>query len=239
MVSIKNIIKQKFIKFLPKFVNREITNKYILENINPYIYYSQEGEDIVLQRFLQEKEKGFYIDIGAHHPTRFSNTYLLYLKGWRGVNIDAMPGSMELFNELRPEDINIEVPVSDESKEMLFYIFKETALNTFDETLANTYIAKGWKLLNKRKVVTQTVKDILKQHSISAQIDVMTIDVEGHELQVLRSIDWLVCNPTIILIEDLNFDLNHLMENELYTFMINKQYQMVAKTLNTVFFKKV
>jgi hypothetical protein len=125
MVSIKNIIKQKFIKFLPKFVNREITNKYILENINPYIYYSQEGEDIVLQRFLQEKEKGFYIDIGAHHPTRFSNTYLLYLKGWRGVNIDAMPGSMELFNELRPEDINIEVPVSDESKEMLFYIYKE------------------------------------------------------------------------------------------------------------------
>lgn len=238
MVSIKNIIKQKFIKFLPKFVNREITNKYILENINPYIYYSQEGEDIVLQRFLQEKEKGFYIDIGAHHPTRFSNTYLLYLKGWRGVNIDAMPGSMELFNELRPEDINIEVPVSDESKEMLFYIFKETALNTFDETLANTYIAKGWKLLKKKKVVTQTVKDILKQHSISAEIDVMTIDVEGHELPVLRSIDWLVCNPTFILIEDLNFDLNHLMENELYNFMINKQYQMVAKTLNTVFFKK-
>jgi FkbM family methyltransferase len=238
MDSIKNIIKQKFIKFLPKFASREITKKYILENINPYIYYSQEGEDIVLQRFLQEKEKGFYIDIGAHHPTRFSNTYLLYLKGWRGVNIDAMPGSMELFNELRPEDINIEVPVSDESKEMLFYIFKETALNTFDETLANTYIAKGWKLLKKRKVVTQTVKDILKQHSISAEIDLMTIDVEGHELQVLRSIDWLVCNPTFILIEDLNFDLNHLMENELYTFMINKQYQMVAKTVHTVFFKK-
>jgi hypothetical protein len=66
----------------------------------------------------------------------------------------------------------------------------------------------------------------------------MTIDVEGHELQVLRSIDWLVCNPTLVLIEDLNFDLNHLMENELYTFMINKKYQMVAKTLNTVFFKK-
>ena len=77
-------------------------------NMLPNICYSQNGEDLILNRFLENKKNGFYIDIGAHHPIRFSNTYLFYKKGWRGINIDAMPGSMDLFNKIRSRDINIE-----------------------------------------------------------------------------------------------------------------------------------
>lgn len=74
--------------------------------------YSQEGEDLLLSRILGDKKDGFYVDVGAHHPFRFSNTYLLYKQGWRGINIDAMPGSMKLFNRFRPRDINIECGVA-------------------------------------------------------------------------------------------------------------------------------
>ena len=75
--------------------------------MNANLCYSQNGEDLILNRFLENKEKGFFIDVGAHHPIRFSNTYLFYKKGWSGINIDAMPGSMTKFNKIRPKDINI------------------------------------------------------------------------------------------------------------------------------------
>src|SRR6186713_1276577 len=71
------------------------------------ISYSQEGEDLILKRFFSEKSGGFYVDVGAHHPKRFSNTYMFYKEGWSGINIDAMPGSMKLFNKVRSKDINL------------------------------------------------------------------------------------------------------------------------------------
>ena len=56
---------------------------------NPRYSFSQEGEDLLIDRMFDGQSVGFYVDVGAHHPTRFSNTYLLYLRGWRGINIDA------------------------------------------------------------------------------------------------------------------------------------------------------
>ena len=78
--------------------------------------YSQEGEDLILQRFFEKQAVGFYVDVGAHHPRRYSNTYLFYKKGWSGINIDAMPNSMKRFDKYRPRDINIEKPISEKNK---------------------------------------------------------------------------------------------------------------------------
>lgn len=80
---------------------------------DPWIshFYSQEGEDMVLRKIFKNQKKGFYVDIGAHHPKRFSNTHLLYKKGWKGINIDVTPGSIKLFNQLRPRDTNLELGV--------------------------------------------------------------------------------------------------------------------------------
>ena len=73
--------------------------------------YSQEGEDRILQRLFENQTPGFYVDIGAHHPRRFSNTYIFYKQGWRGINVDATPGSMFLFRVFRKRDINLEIAV--------------------------------------------------------------------------------------------------------------------------------
>src|SRR5581483_2050578 len=85
--------------------------------------YSQEGEDLIASRLFDGKANGFFVDVGAHHPIRHSNTYLLYRRGWRGINIDATPGSMAAFRRLRPEDINIECLVANDPSSRRFYTF--------------------------------------------------------------------------------------------------------------------
>src|SRR5687767_11168484 len=65
--------------------------------------FSSAGEDMILRHMIgSDKRDGFYVDVGAYHPTLFSNTYFFYLHGWRGINIEARPGSQRLFNEIRP-----------------------------------------------------------------------------------------------------------------------------------------
>ena len=78
--------------------------------------YSQEGEDVILQYIFRDQETGFYVDIGAHHPKRFSNTFGLYKMGWLGINVDPLPGCMDAFRKQRPRDINLEVAVSDRKR---------------------------------------------------------------------------------------------------------------------------
>ena len=94
-------------------------------------FSAKEGEDIILSEFFPNKTDGFYVDVGAHHPMRFSNTHMFYKKGWRGINIDAMPGSMKAFERKRPRDINLEIGVSGKEGEMTFYMFDDPALNGF------------------------------------------------------------------------------------------------------------
>lgn len=117
--------------------------------------YSQEGEDLILNRLFANKDKGFYIDIGAHHPYRFSNTYLFYLNGWTGINIDAMPGSMTPFKSKRPKDINLEVPILDKEGIMTYYQFNEPALNGFPLN----YLTTGMIILSKELSTRSTFMD--------------------------------------------------------------------------------
>ena len=106
---------------------KSLKNKiHILQNIyikNNFLInkntYAMDGEDIALKKYTQHLERGFYVDIGAHHPVQRSNTCLLYQKGWRGINVDISKFSLDLFNYLRPEDINIQCAVSDLNGEIV------------------------------------------------------------------------------------------------------------------------
>ena len=109
--------------------------------------YSQEGEDIVLESLLGGEARGFYVDIGAHHPARVSNTYRFYKRGWRGINVDAAPGSMNLFRQVRPKDINVEAAVGMGSQKLIFYVLDDDGLSTLDKDLAAERAASRAKLL--------------------------------------------------------------------------------------------
>lgn len=205
--------------------------------------YSQDGEDVVLQSFFENKKgyKGFYVDIGAHHPIRFSNTWFFYKKGWRGINIDPTPGSMKTFRWLRYRDINLEIGVASQKGEMVFFCFNEPALNTFDKQLA---IVRNNQ--NPYYIIKQTQVPIMPLASIldlnlpkDQKIDFLTIDVEGLDLVVLQSNDWNKYSPDYILVEDYGFSITSLKESKIYTYLTSKSYTAVSILKRTTLYKKV
>lgn len=200
--------------------------------------YSQEGEDILLSRIFEGKKDGFYLDIGAHHPKRFSNTYLFYQKGWRGINIDPIPGIKKKFDNERPGDINLEIAIGEKEIELNYFNFKEKALNTFSEELANQYKLGGWELNNIILIKTYALSDILDYYLPKNKIiDFFSLDVEGFELKVLESNDWNKYRPKIILIEILDCKVEELYKADVAKFLVAQGYAFFAKTVNTFFFK--
>jgi len=203
--------------------------------------WSQEGEDLILSRYFENKKTiGFYVDIGAHHPLRFSNTYKFYKQGWHGINIDAMPGSMVLFNRKRSRDINIEKAVSDSKQVMTYYVFNEPALNGFSKDLSKLRDGLGgYKVIYKKDLETSTLEEILDQYMPKGQdIDFLSIDVEGLDFAILKSNNWAKHSPEIILIEILGSTLEDVLGHEVTIFLRQLGYTIHAKCINTVFFKK-
>jgi len=232
--------KPFFYQFLPqplKRVWRELRANY-LESYRVESY-AQEGEDVILQRLLENQGQGFYVDVGAHHPKRFSNTYLLYRRGWSGVNIDATPGSMRAFRQHRPRDINLEIAIAATSATLTFYIFDEPALNTFDERLAQERNATTpFRIVAEKRILTRPLRDILSEHLPPNQpIDILSIDVEGFDLDVLRSNDWERFRPRYALVECLDVADPYGATDPVYRWMNELGYRLAAKTVNTAIFQ--
>jgi FkbM family methyltransferase len=201
--------------------------------------WSQEGEDMVLRRIFERQKDGLYVDVGAHHPKRFSNTYLFYQRGWRGINIDAMPGSMVLFEKVRSRDINLELGVAKKGGSLDYYVFNETALNGFSAELSeernsakNSYYVK-----EVIKVDVKPLCEILDQYLAGRAINFLSVDVEGFDLDVLQSNDWSKYRPTFVLVEILNSVLYDLEQEPVARFMREQNYAIYAKQVNTIFFK--
>jgi len=226
-----------------KMVNRFLKLKKLYDDRAFYnISYSQEAEDLILARYFEHIDKGFYVDVGAHHPKRFSNTYKFYLRGWRGINIDAMPGSMDPFKKIKPEDINLEVPIAEKKETLKYFIFNEPALNTLNEDEAQKKSKiQGYYIKEIIELQTERLDQILKNYLPDEQttIDFLNIDVEGLDLQVLKSNDWKKYRPQIVLVEELRNSLETVIEKSLvYSYMKSVGYSLVSRSYNTSFYQK-
>jgi FkbM family methyltransferase len=205
--------------------------------------YSQEGEDRILAALLIKLDggplpgNGCYIDVGAHDPFRFSNTYLFYKQGWCGINIDAAPGSMRRFATHRPRDINLEIGVGRERSSATFFVFNEPALNTFDEGLARARSHAPWQITAKVPVEVMPLREILARHLRDGRrIDIMSIDVEGRDMEVLRSNDWSKFRPRILVVEILGKSFSEAAEDPIAVFLRERNYAFFSKTVNTAIF---
>jgi FkbM family methyltransferase len=232
----------KLKKLIPKFLKIPIKAFFSCVTWDPWSVrsWSQEGEDLILRRIFGGKKVGFYVDVGAHHPKRFSNTYLFYRKGWRGINIDAMPGSMRIFDSLRPRDINLEMGIGSSDGELDYYVFNEPALNGFSKELSEQRLEADTACMLQEvvKVQVQPLSQMLDRHLNSGQeIDFMTVDVEGLDFDVLKSNDWSKYRPKFVLAEILGSSLHEIEQSEIGQFMRDQNYVLYAKCMNTVFFK--
>lgn len=215
--------------------------RIIDHDLNPA--YSQEGEDLIISPYVARKEKGFYIDIGANHPKKFSSTYLLYLRGWQGINIDPWPKAKQLFARYRPADIFVNCGVAAVDSFLDYYCFKSSLLNTFDAQKAKSMESdpdEGCRLVEVKKVKVRKLKDILDEHSeyiAGRVIDFMNIDVEGGELDVLQSNDWNRYVPGLIAVEIHDFKLARMTDFAVHNYLTEKDYELIAKTNLTAIYK--
>ncbi len=234
-MKIDKLIKEKF------FFNKNNPFKFIYYFINKikslFAYkksYSQGSIDLILSQIFKKKINGFYVDVGCQHPIKNNNTYLLYKRGWRGVNIDLDTVNIDLFNFFRPNDNNINAAISNkiEVKE-LFYYHQKSPINTLDQNISSKQNAKIEK---KVKIQTNTLSNILDKIIIK-KIDVLSIDVEGYELKVLKGLNFEKYRPDVIIVEYLDPDANkweipynniaNVMRSEIYNFLVVKNYNFV------------
>lgn len=196
------------------------------------ISYAQEAEDIFLEDYFQGRKTGFYVDVGAHHPVRFSNTYKLYLMGWRGINIDPLPGVKEVFGQIRPRDTTLEMGVADRESVLKYFRFDEPALNGFDEKLSHERAENTpYKLQDFIEVPVRPLRSILTDYVHEGQkIDLLSVDVEGLDYEVLNSNDWLKFRPEVIVAELRCEEINSLLEDKIYSFLHGKDYRLRAWT---------
>jgi FkbM family methyltransferase len=204
--------------------------------------FSMEGEDGILRHFFSNKKgPGFYVDVGAHHPSRFSNTYGFYQDGWRGINIDPLPSVMESFVKIRPRDINLEIAIAEKAGCLTYYMFNEPALNTFDPVVAKKHDGpNGYKIVGTKVIQTRPLRLVLAEQLPAGQvIDFLSIDVEGFDMEVLRSNDWLRFKPEVVLAEDLDANsISQAIDSPVTRYLNSMGYELFAKTLVTMFFRR-
>jgi len=208
--------------------------------VDPYatLSYAQEGEDMILLRLFAAKQDGFYVDVGAHHPYRFSNTRVLAARGWRGINIDADARAIDAFRHDRPADINLALGVSDQPGQFTLHVFSDPALNTIDPDLAREREKlPDYRLLDRQDVAVERLDAILQRYLPGGRtIDLLNVDVEGRDLEVLRSNDWRRFRPRCVVVETRVGGIEELAAHPIHVLLADKGYRWFAKTVNTLIY---
>ena len=194
-------------------------------------HFSQYGEDIVIHKlFPRSRKTGTYVDIGAFHPFYFSNTAYLWLNGWSGINVDANPNSIRLFERSRPRDCNIFGAVVDAQT-------ARTRQTVPIFTSADRINAKGTcdpKTADERGQIASIDVPALGVASILQRldgrpIDFLNIDIEGLDAVVLAEIDFSVHRPSVICVEDYADDLASVLQSATTTRLQSVGYALHAR----------
>jgi len=195
--------------------------------------YSGGAQDLVINYFFKNKKKGIYIDIGCYHPYNGNNTKLLYDKGWSGINIDLDFHTIDFFNFVRKRDENINIAISDkEGVKDLYFFHNRSAINSLSEI-------RKKEAKEVRKIQTKTLNSVFENSKFkNEKINLLSIDVEGHEIEVLKSFDLAKYIPEMVVIEFLerdiinnlefhNQNINEILNSEIYKHMIKNNYHFV------------
>ena len=201
--------------------------------------YSISNVDLIIDRMFSKVEKGVFIDLGCNHPIKFNNTYLLYKRGWRGINIDLDKESIDEFNKIRDKDYNVQSLISTnigEEKE-IYYYHSRSAINTLSRELLEHRNTKkdSIKIL---KETTNTLENIIEKSPFKNQkINLLSIDIENHEYEALKNFNFAKFRIYVIVIEihDLrqkkleiyNQSLDFVVNSKIYKLLTNNSYKLV------------
>lgn len=220
--------KINFIEKVRKYLKLDIFLPPILYTIKKYIYtgllvdgvftykhpilktFSWAYEDLILDDIFEGQKEGKYLDIGANDPILGNNTYRFYLRGWTGINIDGDPSNVKKLNNLRTNDLNLHL-VMHGSGRPIEYAFPENDSSISFVVTEKTKMRKYSKL-KKIKTIATTLPEVYQKYSNQlGDIDILSIDTEGNELQILSDNNWSKFRPTTVLME-INSDINIIQD---------------------------
>ncbi len=174
--------------------------------------YSQYGEDLVLDKLTGHSKTGVFIDVGAYHPQSKSNSYRFSRRGWTCINVEPSPANFQGFVTVRPRDTNLLCGVSDHCGVMAFYEFDEPTRGTFSRKESEINAQNGYKHLATREIPVVTLQHLFDTHAPQG-VDILSVDTEGHEMEVLNGNDWSRCRPKVLCIESYDADERTLKRN--------------------------
>ena len=182
-----------------------------------------DNEDTAILDYFKDKKSGFYVDVGCYHPIHRNNTYLLYKQNWRGINIDVSQFSVELFDHLRPDDLNYNCAVSNKNETVKLFFQKELSqLSTTENDQAKKVFQGNIK---EKEIQAFTLDEILNRDKYkNVKIDFLNIDVEGADFKVLDGLSFQKFNPELICVE---IHDKEIKESKIYNFLKDKNYQLI------------
>ncbi|MFM7107001.1 MAG: FkbM family methyltransferase [Planctomycetaceae bacterium] len=196
------------------------------------VHYAQFGEDVALREIFGRRRSGLYVDVGCYHPRKYSNTHALHRRGWHGINVDMEAAKIRMFRMVRPRDWNVVAAVSDVPGTVRMYRTRDFGLETtIDEAVARRVRDRlpANAACETVEVPARTLEDIIASSPFNAErIDLLSIDAEGHDFAVLRSLDLDARRPEVIVIEEHDGDIESILRGEMYAHLRSRGYRLHA-----------
>lgn len=228
----------EFIFFLKHFIIKKLLDEKIAK-----ITYSQCGEDLIIKHIFDSLRipRPSYLDIGAYHPFSLNNTALFYLQGCRGINIEPNFKNFKSFSNYRKRDVNLNIGIAEKPGFLNYYEMNVPTLNTFSKKEADNYVKEEYKIQKISKIKAETIENILKEYWNGKFPDLLSLDVEGLEMEILKSINFKKDAPIVICVETISFSISGQgkKNTELIKFIEDQGYLLYADTnINTIFVKR-
>ena len=187
------------LRYSLEFMVRPLWRKLWVE---PFLKsYSQRYEDMIIDSLLGNQETGTYLDIGAFDPQVLSNTKRFHDRGWMGCNVEPNPPRFQKFLRERPNDINLNVGLSDAAGKLVFFDVAPQAFSTFSEERARELKDMGARIRREIEIPVMRMEDVFEEYFKAQTVDFCSIDTEGMDLAILRGNDWSRFRPRVLCVE--------------------------------------
>jgi len=181
--------------------------------------FAQNQEDVLAWDYFDRKRDGFFVEVGANHPTDLSQTWFLEQRGWKGILVEPLPACCEKLRAVRQHSVICEAAAGapEQVGEATLNVAQSDVWSHLGEENTDLPVA------SRIKVAVRTLDDILAEHHAPPP-DLLSIDTEGMELQVLRGFDLQRHRPALVLLED------HMETLDLYFYMRRAGYKLLKRT---------
>tara|TARA_B110000196_G_scaffold196635_1_gene168482 strand:+ start:196 stop:870 length:675 start_codon:yes stop_codon:yes gene_type:complete len=212
-------VLKKILRKIHILHNIYIKHKFFIKKSS----YAMDGEDTAVLDYFKNKKNGFYVDVGCYHPIHRNNTCLLHEKNWSGINIDTSQFSIDLFDYMRPEDLNYNCAISNKNETIKLFYQKELSQLSTTESKQAKIVFQG--NIKEKKIQAFTLNEILNRGKYkNAKIDFLDIDVEGADLKVLEGLSFEKFKPKLICVEIYD---KKIKDSKIYKFLTEKNYSLI------------